>query len=179
MKSKLCGNKLSTLKQLKALISTLNISSLDRYFFWAFFKVRSEGNDTGQARAQKEREDTAGDARPLSNPVKVNRWGWESKRRRKGREGEWVQLIGLFKVRRRRSLVFSLSVLSWACTGSFFRLLLFLYLPPFPAQPSRKLNQRLLCAEWKIKCLGRKKKKGGPQKTKRCWAQIWQHPGNL
>jgi len=50
MKSKLRGNKLATLKQLKALISRLNISSLDRFFFWVFFKVRSEENNTGQRR---------------------------------------------------------------------------------------------------------------------------------
>lgn len=40
----------------------------------------------------KEREGTAGDARPLSNPVKVNSGGWESRRRRR-RKG-WEERPG-------------------------------------------------------------------------------------
>lgn len=49
-------------------------------------------------------------------------------------------------------------VLSWACAGSFFRLLLFLHLPPSPAQQSQKLNHHLLSVDCKKKCLGQKKK---------------------
>lgn len=41
----------------------------------------------------KERESTAGDARPLSNPVKVNSRGWESRRRRRRRKG-WEERLG-------------------------------------------------------------------------------------
>ena len=51
MKSKLCGNKLSTLKQLRVRTPKLNISSQ------VFFKVRSKGeNDTGHAKKKKRKE---------------------------------------------------------------------------------------------------------------------------
>lgn len=100
----------------------------------------------------------------LFNPVKVNRWGWESKMRRKGRQGEWVLLTGLLKVTRRRSLVFSLSL---CLVLSLRRLILSsLALSPSPSfpQPSRKLKHYLLCAKWgKKKKNACEKKKGGSE----------------
>lgn len=102
---------------------------------------------------EKEDEDTAGDARALSNLVKVNRWGWESRRRRTGRGGRagaaaYRPLQGQKKgkisilshsLSPSLSLCLSLSCLELAPAHSFFRLLLFLCLHPFQ---SRKLNQQ-------------------------------------
>lgn len=107
--SKLCGNNLSTLKQLKLLITKLNISSMNHYFCWVFLKVRSEGNNIWQAGAYGKKEKTL---QVMQGPVKVNSWGWESRRRRKGWARDRVLLTGLLKVRRRRSLVFILSASS-------------------------------------------------------------------
>lgn len=75
MKSKLCGNKRSTLKQLKALLTKLNISSALLLQSLSFFKVRSEGNDTRQARAYRNRKKETLQVMqdPHSQPVRVNR----------------------------------------------------------------------------------------------------------
>lgn len=53
MKSKLCGNTLSTVNQLKVETSRLNISSLNCNSFWVLFKGKMEESDARQVKKER------------------------------------------------------------------------------------------------------------------------------
>lgn len=132
---------------------------------------------------QKEREDTAGDARPLSNPVKVNRWGWESQRRRRRRRRMGWDGMGwerrgeagcCFQASSRSEEGEAQYSLSLPCLVLSLRQLILssLTLSRSPSFPSTTISETktppFICRlqkRKKEKCLGRK---NGPQKTKRC-----------
>ena len=141
----------------------------ESFFFFSWAKKWGGRHRAGES-IEKEGEDTAGDARALSNPGKVNRWGWESKRRRMGRGGRAgaAAYRPLQGQKKGKISILSLSLSLFLCLVLslhqliLFRLLLFLCLHPFQ---SRKLNQqpfmfRVAKKKKKRKCLGRKKKGG-------------------